>query len=265
MKSVNKICVCIVLLMTQFSSNLLAEPRARAQEPVLVIGGSYASGKVPFNEGMDSPLFGVSANFGSYTSLSDGLIRRGYYVVNEGQGGATTFQRLGCDPVCGTGYWDSYETQLQRALARVALPGGGFNAQYVIITLSNDCLHSAAFGVPQSMALPCTLAEVEQAIQRLVDVGATVLSLGLTPIYLRYPSYSRMDLPLTQQLFGFQWIVNEAQFNTIRDTHQAMITSQLPDAIYVNDAWDKFEHLGDGLHPTVKAVKKAVKALERHF
>lgn len=267
MKMTSKLLMVCGWLCLLVSGSAFANHASPPAEPILVIGGSYANGKVPFNDGLTSPLFGIAVNFASYASLGDGFIRRGYYVVNEGQSGATTFARPGCEPgpACGPGVWDSYDTQLQRALARVAYPTGGFNASYVVITVPNDCLHSAAFAVPQSQAIPCTSAEVGDAMQALVDVGSAAIQAGLTPVYVGYPRYEDVDLPLFQQLFAIQWLVTQAQYNEIALQHWTTITSQLPQAVYVAGAWHNFAHLGDGLHPTYETVLRAVWRIERRL
>ena len=264
MKNILKAVTAGLLLSVGSQANAHFDDSLRTQ-PILVIGASYASAKVPFNERLQSPLFGAAVGNGSYLSLGDALIRKGFYVINEGQAGATTFERISCDfsTSCGPGYWDSYQTQVQRAFARVALPDGTFNSQYLLIAPANDCLHSGAFNVPQTDAIPCDSNEVAATMQRLIDVGELALSNGITPIYMDYPRYDQYDLPLTQQLLGFNWVVNETQYNEIRDTHEQMITTQIPDAIFVHNAWRQFEHVGDGLHPTDRAVRHATKMILR--
>ena len=68
--------------------------------PLLVIGASYGEGKTPFNNGL-APLGGISVGFGSYLSVGQALTRAPQlpgYVINEAQGGATTFARSYCAP-----------------------------------------------------------------------------------------------------------------------------------------------------------------------
>jgi len=132
---------------------------AVAEEPILVIGASFANGAMPFNDNLDAPLGGISIGLGSYLSLGNALVRESSlsgHVINEAQAGATTFDRQTCNPDCTPDViWQGYDKQFTKALARVTLrdPGTGditvLNSKYVVITLSNDCLHSDAFGIPQ--------------------------------------------------------------------------------------------------------------------
>jgi len=236
-----------------------------SQSPLLVIGASYSEGKTPFNNGV-APLGGISVGLGSYLSLGQALTRTEElpgYVINEAQGGAGTFARPYCAPgapVCGPAGWDSYETQLQHALARVAVPPGftQYNARYVVITMSNDCLHSDAFGIPQSQSQPCSAAQMNQTVDRLIAVGNLALSRGVTPVYDIYPSYQRLDLPLFRSLSGLAWVIGEADYNTLRELSRSRLRAELPNAIVV-DMWKDFVHIGDGIHPSVETARKAAR------
>lgn len=234
-----------------------------SQLPLLVIGASYANGSTPYNNGA-APLGGISVGFGSYLSLGQALTRALLlpgYVINEGQAGAGTFAHPACAPgaaTCGPGAWDSYMTMLNRALSRVPQPPTftTFNAKYVVVTISNDCLHSDAFGVPQSSATPCTLAQMNQTADRLVAVGNAALAAGLTPIFDVYPKYEKLDLPSFGAQFGLNWVIGQADYNTLRSLVRSRLTAELPNAI-VLDIWKDFEHLSDGIHPTPETSRRA--------
>ena len=89
-----------------FSLNASASSGS-AEQPILVIGASFANGSTPFNDNLEAPLGGIAVGFGSYLSLGDALIRNSTvsgFVINEAQAGATTFDRESCLPeVCGPG------------------------------------------------------------------------------------------------------------------------------------------------------------------
>jgi hypothetical protein len=238
-----------------------------SQAPLLVIGASYSEGKTPYNNGV-APLGGASVGLGAYLSLGQALTRTDNLpgaVINEGQAGGGTFARPACAPgsnVCGPAGWDSYQTQLDHATARVALPPSftQLNAKYVVITMSNDCLHSDAFGVPQSQAQPCSLAQMNQTVDRLVALGNAALARGLTPIYDVHPDYHRLDLPLFRSLFGLVWVIDEASYNTLRDLQRSRLQAELPNAI-VLDIWKDFVHIGDGIHPNPDTARKAARLI----
>ncbi len=239
-------------------------PHNLGDSPILVIGASYASGKLPFNDDLVAPFGGGAVGFGSYLSLGDALIKKGAFVINEAQAGATSFDRPFCvTDACLPGGWQGYSTQLQKAAARVAVPNPldpaqivGLNAAYVYIGLPNDCLHSGAAGIPQQDSAPCTPDEVSAYVDRMVAVGHQAQAMGLVPLYPLYPDYAALDLDLAMAMTGLSWVASEAQYCDMADTYEARISAEVPGALVV-DVWKNFENLGDGLHPTPKRARRA--------
>ncbi len=240
-------------------------------KPLLLIGGSYANANTPLDKNLQGPLFGISVDAGDYIDLGAALTRLGAKVRNEGQAGASTFSRPSCNPVCGEATWDSYPTQLQRALLRVAQydQNGltGYNAKYVIISIGNDCLHSDSFGIDQNLTSPCTVAEMHEAIDRLIAVGQQVLDLGMTPVYSKLPKARNLDLPHFAQSAGLNWAISPDDFDYFGYLYAQRISQELDDAILVN-AWKGFRHRGDGLHPdertTMRAAYRFLRAIHHH-
>lgn len=251
-------------IFTQFAG---AEQAKELKEPVLIIGASYAESKTPFNNGV-APLAGASVNLGSYLSLGQALSRNRKlpgYIINEGQAGATTFARNACPPTlnsCVAAGWDSYQTMLQHALARVATPPTytQYNARYVVITTPNDCVHSGAVGVPQSQAVQCTYEDMQKVADRMISVGQYALNKGITPIFDVMPQYKDIDLPLFQRLGGQLWVISEPDYNQLRDLVSTRIKAELPSALVV-DMWGGFKHLGDGIHPDTNTATKAAEVV----
>lgn len=247
-----------------------ASPPASAL-PLLVVGASYAEGKTPFNNGI-APLGGISVGFGSYLSVGQALTRVHTlpgYVINEAQAGATTFARSYCAPgasTCGPATWDSYATQLQKALARVAQPPNfnTYNAKYVVILTANDCLHADAFGIPQASSQPCTLAQMNQVADRLIAVGNQARAAGLTPVYDVMAKYKQLDLPLFRSLYGLAWVIGEADYNTLRQVTSSRIRSEVPGAVVI-DIWKDFTHIGDGIHPNPDTARKAAHIIAKEL
>lgn len=240
-----------------------------SQYPLLVIGASYAEARTPFSNGV-APLGGIAVGLGSYLSLGNALVRDNKlpgHVINEAQAGATTFERPFCAPgaaTCGPAGWDSYQTQLERAIARVAIPPAltALNAKYVLIGKPNDCLHADAFGVPQSESQPCTTAEIHASIDRLIAVGQYAIARGLTPIYDVAPRYRALDLPLFKTMFGLAWVVSEGDYNLYRTLHRDRIRAELPGALML-DMWKDFVHGGDGIHPTDDSTRAAARVIAK--
>ncbi|WP_445365942.1 SGNH/GDSL hydrolase family protein [Microbulbifer sp. ANSA001] len=255
------------------SESLLAE--MKEDTVILTIGASFTDGRIPINDDFNSPLGGIAISAGKYLSLHQALIRQkslSGYVINEAQAGATTFNRLGCNPGpdCGPGFWFGYENQLNRALMRVAVPdpsqpsGVKYNASYAVITIANDCLHSDAFGIPQDQAQPCDTSQLNAYIDRLIAVGQTALNKGITPIYDIMPAWEDIDLSTTAALFGLHWIMNEQQYNELRELHYNRLSSELPGAEVLN-IWEGFHPLPDGLHPTDKTTQKAARRIANYI
>jgi lysophospholipase L1-like esterase len=260
-----------LLIALLFSWAILQPLNAAASEPaILVIGASFSEAKVPFNDQLQAPLGGISVAFGSYLSLGNALVkdpRLPGYVINEAQAGATTFDRLGCNPgpAC-FGEWQGYDKQLEMALARVTipLPTPIRNAQFVVITIGNDCLHSDAFGVPQDQTAPCDYAQMNAYVDRLLAVGQQALDAGITPIFDVYPPYDTLDMPFFQAAAGLYWVADEANYNALRDLHRSRLQTELPGAV-VLDIWADFEHMGDGLHPSDKTTRKAAAMIVQYI
>jgi hypothetical protein len=252
---------CVLFITSVFACSTYAFHYSPLPEkPLILIGASYANGNTPLQQDLQGPLFGISVGAGDYVDLGIALSRFGAKVSNEGQAGATTFSRITCNPVCGTATWDSYSTQLQRALRRVTIfdanGPAGYNADYVIISLSNDCLHSDSFGMDQALTSPCSLAEQNASVDRLIAVGQEVLNLGMTPVYAKFTSADNLDLPLFAQLSGLTWVMTNEQYDSFGELYAFRISEELPGAILV-DAWEHFAHRGDGIHPDDATTMRA--------
>lgn len=258
-----------IVSATMSATSAMADTTATkdSQLPLLLVGASYAEAKTPYNNGV-APLGGIAVGFGSYLSLGAALTRSPLlpgYLINEGQAGATTFARQACAPgasTCGPAGWDSYATQLQKALSRVAQPPSftTYNAKYVVILSPNDCLHADAFGVPQTTTSPCSLAQMNQVADRLVAVGNQARAAGLTPIFDVMPRYKQLNLPLFQSLYGLAWVISENDYNTLRSVTSARVKAEVPGAIQI-DIWKDFVNIGDGIHPTPETARKAAQAI----
>ncbi len=246
-----------------------------ADQPILVIGASYANGSLPFDDSLQAPFGGLAVNFGSYLGEGDALVRQGMLVINEAQAGATSFDRDLCmgDGCLDVG-WQGYATQLTKALARVTVRNPAnptevlaVNARYAYFSLVNDCLHSGAAGVPQGQSAPCSEAEIDAFVDRVIDVAVDAMDAGLVPVFSRYPDGDDVDLSIQAAMTGLTWYADQAQWDHIADVYESRIEDELPDAILV-DAWHGMNTLPDGLHPTPKSVNKAAKrirqAIEEH-
>ena len=155
---------------------------------------------------------------------------------------------------------------LNKALSRVALPPTftQYNAEYVEVSMPNDCLHSDAFGVPQSQTTPCSNTQINEAVDRMIAVGQSAISKGLIPIFEVMPKYEDLDLNLFKSLFGLSWVIDESSFQYLRQQMQSRITNELPQAV-VLDVWKNFVHIGDGIHPNPKTAKRAANTIAKYI
>lgn len=253
--------------------SLAVSSSAMAEAPILIVGASYGNAVTPFNDAVNAPLGGTSVNLGSYLSLGNALVRNrslSGHVINEAQAGATTFDRIFCFTDCYPSItWQGYETQLTKAVARVAStnPDTGevsYNADYVVIINGNDCLHPGAFEVPIQDTTPCKLQDFEDHADRMVSLGQKALDYGITPIFIDFPAYDDMDLPLFAESIGFSWVIDKTSYDTMATINRERIGAELPDAV-VLDAWKHFTHNGDGIHQDDKTSAKAAQRIANYI
>lgn len=237
--------------------------------PILVIGASFGNGNTPFDSDLSGPLLGTAVSGGNYLSLGDALVRapsHNGYVINEAQAGATSFSRPSCrialfGGACSTAEFESYETQLMRAAYRVrSLATGEYNAEYVIITTPNDCLHSDAFGLPEVDADACDLEDMYDLADRLIEVGNLALSMGLMPVFADYPPVDSVDLDYFSSSSLLSWTISESDYSLLNETVMGTLRAELPEAMFIN-YWETFEHIGDGIHPTPETATLAANTI----
>ncbi len=263
LRSVCGLSLVALTLITPASAQAAPLPDV-ADAPILVIGASYAEGKLPLDDMMQGPFGGSSVGFGSYMDLGDALSRQGMFVVNEAQAGATAADRPMClDAACLPVGWLGYESQLAKALARVAIPDPadptqvlGYNAQYVYFGLVNDCMHSGAAGIPQLASESCTDDEIAMFLHEMVDVAQDAMDAGLVPVFPQYPAYTDIDLSIQAAATGLVWYANQDEWDLMAERWRDMIHDELPGAIMV-EAWADMETMPDGLHPTPQSAENA--------
>ena len=245
-----------------------------SSDAIIIIGSSYANNKTRLDDSNQGSLLGLSVGSGSYFSLGDALIRNTLLnglVINEANVGSTTFNRFSCltTQCLPFGQLLGYEQQFENALKRVAIYSPespqkiiGYNAKFVIISMSNDCIHSDAFGIPQQDTQPCSIGDIYQSIDTIIRVVNKAEDLGLKVILPLMPAYKDLELILIKQGLGFTWVANEEQYNLIASTYKSRLTSELNNA-YVVNIWKKFTHRGDGIHPNYKTANRGAKKIAR--
>ena len=263
--------ICAICFLIPVSTNAQSNSDSNA---LLVIGSSYVNGTTRIDDNGIAALNGLAVGLGSFFSLGDALVRNkklNGLVVNEAAVGSTTIDRVSCLLyLClEGGKMFGYMSQFDNALKRVAIynPNNfgeiiGYNAKYLLIDAPNDCIHSDAFGIPQSVTYFCTDEEINASADRIIEVANKALSLGITPIVTIPPKYRDLDLSLVQQNLNLYWVVDEYNYNKIRKTYKVRFHDELPNAVVV-DIWRKFVHIGDGIHPNRKTVMRAARKLSK--
>ena len=260
----------VVLGLLFVSSSLVVSAVDTTEPAILMLGASFQDARTPFNDDMIPALGGVSVGSGSYLSLGNALIRNKKlpgFVINEAQAGATSFDRRNCSPApCGPAAWQGYDKQFTKALTYVTMPDPEnpgqviYNADYVLIPMANDCMHSGAYDVPQDETEPCSLDELNAYIDRLLYIGERALAAGITPIYDIFPRWDEMELDIP--FFGLLWRIDEAGYNEMRELHMTRIATEMPEALLL-DMWKNYVPLADGLHPNYKTAKRAANRMAK--
>lgn len=250
-----------------------SQAQTKSEEaPLLIIGASFANANMPYYSDLQAPLNGIAINSGRYLSLGNALIRErrlSGHVINEGQAGATTFDRLTCfpGPECVGPGWEGYEKQFSKALSRVTSFSGEVAAEYIVIIRGNDCNHPDAFGIPMAQTSECTLEQMESYIDTFVSVANRALAAGITPIFSKAPTYEAIDWETVRGRFNWPWIISKDNYEIFSDLRLSRLRAEVPNAIFL-DVWQGFEPMADGLHPNRKtmqrAAKRIAKAIKKH-
>ena len=238
-------------------------------KPILMIGSSYINSKTRIDDNGIASLVGLSVGSGSYYSLGDALLRNrrlNGLIVNEGNVGATTFDRFSClnDYCLSGGKLLGYQSQFENVLKRVAIyePNNSipiaYNAKYIIIGVSNDCIHSDAFGIPQSDTKMCSNQDIDESINKIIDVANNSLEVGIIPLISILPKYSNLDLKLLKQGLNLNWVIDKKTYKKYRKKLIFKIKNELGKK-YILNIWNNFSHRGDGIHPNRKTVEHASK------
>ncbi|OCQ21291.1 hypothetical protein A7985_11745 [Pseudoalteromonas luteoviolacea] len=267
----NKTKLLLLLSAMWASTNSFAQDKSQ-EAPLLLIGASFANGSMPYFDNLEAPLGGIAINGGRYLSLGNALIRErrlSGHLINEGQAGATTFDRLTCfpGPECVGPGWEGYEKQLTKALSRVKTAQGSYTAKYVVIIRGNDCNHPDAFGIPMAETSECSVEQMHQYTDTFVNVAKRALAAGVTPIFSSPPRYENIEWETLRQRFNWPWIVSKDNYEQFAEIRLNRLKQEVPEALFL-DIWRGFTPMDDGLHPDritmQRAAKRIAKAIKKH-
>ncbi|MBQ4811544.1 SGNH/GDSL hydrolase family protein [Pseudoalteromonas luteoviolacea] len=267
----NKTKLLLLLSAMWASTNSFAQDKSQ-EAPLLLIGASFANGSMPYFDNLEAPLGGIAINGGRYLSLGNALIRErrlSGHLINEGQAGATTFDRLTCfpGPECVGPGWEGYEKQLTKALSRVKTAQGSYTAKYIVIIRGNDCNHPDAFGIPMAETSECSVEQMHQYTDTFVNVAKRALAAGVTPVFSSPPRYENIEWETLRQRFNWPWIVSKDNYEQFAEIRLNRLKQEVPEALFL-DIWRGFTPMDDGLHPDritmQRAAKRIAKAIKKH-
>ncbi|TQF67906.1 SGNH/GDSL hydrolase family protein [Pseudoalteromonas luteoviolacea] len=262
----------LLILSTLWASTPSFAQDKSQEAPLLLIGASFANASMPYFDNLQSPLGGIAINSGRYLSLGNALIRErrlSGHLINEGQAGATTFDRLTCfpGPTCVGPGWEGYEKQLTKALSRVKTAQGDYAAEYIVIIRGNDCNHPDAFGIPMAETSECSIEQMNQYTDTFISVAKRALAAGVIPIFSSPPKYENIDWETLRQRFNWPWIVSKENYELFAEIRLNRLQQEVPEALFL-DIWRGFTPMDDGLHPDRKtmqrAAKRIAKAIKKH-
>lgn len=261
MNSYKALLISVLLLFTH---------QIFAEKPIILIGASFINGKTRVDDTGHSLYNGFAVSSGSYFSLGNALIRENLLnglVINEANVGSTTFSRYSCShhECSENGIILGYERQLTIALMRVFVPNKDiYNADYLIIGLPNDCIHSDSFGIPQIKTKQCTVIDMQRSISSIINISKKARQLGLDVIIPIPPLYNDLDLSIVKYNLNMLWVINEYNYNKYRSLYIKEINDNVPGDVLLN-IWKDFNHIGDGIHPDRKTVLQASKHIANYI
>ncbi|WDD99431.1 hypothetical protein [Thalassomonas actiniarum] len=217
-----------------------------------LIGASYVDPEASINNTVGL----TSLNGSSYRGIADYLKAttitkaKGLVYRENAEGGATSG---------GANGFKSMLQQAQELVEHTTQWADGTHMKAAVIFSFNDCKHTLAGLCPSQSDV------ISASINNTLDTINYLQSNNVKVFIVRAPSYDDLDFPLTEQIFsdvipGFA-MVDEQGYQLIQDTFQEYVHNL--DGVTVIDAWQEFDHMGDGLHPDHKTKRKAAKVINK--
>lgn len=238
------------------ASSAMAQPIQWPDNPTIgLIGASFMENDAPDESSLAQAGIGAFVG-GSYQGLRyqltiSPLIRAmGFMIQSRAQGGARSFD------VPAEGF-KGYNTQLSGLLNATVWFDGQTRLKYLVISIMNDCLHTAGTTDGQR----CTSSTMAAYVDEIQTVVERAQAAGLTVIVGGYPKWETLDMELARGVFGFPWVINESEYAQLSTMHRDVL-SAIPGVIYLQYWNDRTETI-DGLHPTHRSMKRAARKIAR--
>lgn len=236
----------LILALVLFAgSPVLADEVSWPTKPIVgVIGASYVTSHPP----VGSPVNGVALAGGSFEGLYKKLLRNNLLEAWDFSVETTALAGTRSYDIPGTSYI-GYLTQYNELANRTSWFFDDVSRlQYLVISISNDCLHSVACGAAGQNAL----------IENVKEVVTAANSDGVHVIINGYPSWDSLNLDLTSQYFGLTNIISADEYAQLKQLHKQEL-SGLDGVTYI-EPWEDIETI-DGLHPQDDDVRSAAKMI----
>lgn len=224
----------VLVLFLSISVNVNAfEPIIWPDEPVVAVLG--ASGSEAFTP-VDSPFGGMAVAGGAYLALGHALIQENIRVQISAQAGAYSYD------VPDTG-WLGYQSQYEKSVSQTMWIDGVDHLSAVYIDQMNDCMHT----------VPCSEEDMDNYIQRAVDVAITARDAGKCVIVNAFMPWESLDLPRGVSPYGISYTISEDDYRLMAEKHRDAFENI--ENIHYVEAYEDMTTI-DGLHWDAASVKK---------
>jgi len=236
------VSVALFVLILAFCGLYGQEPQWPQDRVIGVIGASFESCEIP----LDTPFNGMGLAGCSYTSLTDALknnhdlTKMGFKIRHTAQAGAYSYD------VPNTGWLGMDAQYLKLKKMTYWAWDKSSRLDYLVIGLTNDCLHST----------PCDKSGIQRLIDNKKQVVLQAQKEGIKVIVLNYPEWHTLDLDISARIFGFKYIIDEAGYHSLRSAYDGAFNT-LPGIAYLTVWNNKTKMIIDGLHPDEKSQHSA--------
>ncbi len=245
-----------IIISTLSTSTLYAQEVVWPDNPTIgLIGASLVDPNAPDDSALAQAGIGAYIG-GSYKGLRYQLTRNhlinnmGFVVQSRAQGGGNSFDI----PEQG---FKGYDSQLDGLLNATFWFDGQSRLEYIVMDISNDCLHTGGTTDGQ----PCTPETMTNYVNRLKGVVERAQASGITVIVDGYSHWETIDMELAGNVFSLPWVINETDYRELSRLHKEVL-SAIPGVIYL-DIWGTHMKTIDGLHPIHKDTKRAASVIAR--
>lgn len=241
-----KLKFAVFALATLLCTQIQAAGVTWPSRPVIgVIGASFDSCTAP----TVGPLMGIGFAGCSHEALTVKLLKNhqieqmGFTVQTSAEGGARSYD---IPDTNSPGLMTQYNLLKQRMIWF----DGKQRLKYLVIDVTNDCLHTIA--CTENDIHTGLITNVKQVINAAQRDGVTVLLAG-------YPEWGYLNMPQIGAIFGLPYVIDSSGYATLKHAYETTLRA-MP-GVYYGDIWAGRFDTVDGLHPTEQRTEDAASDL----